>query len=71
MALPGIGAFGGPRIVEGIESYARSRPVAVMAVDSEEKLRDVLPEIRPMIAGCMMILTDVEVLAAASPALMT
>ncbi len=71
VALPGIGAFAGPRIAEGIESYSRSRPIAVMAVDSEEKLREVLPEIRPMIAGCMMILTDVEVLASASPALMT
>jgi uncharacterized protein len=71
VALPGIGAFAGPRVIEGIESYARSRPVAVMAVDAEEKLREVLPAIRPILAGSLMILTDVEVLAAASPALVT
>jgi uncharacterized protein len=71
VALPGIGAFAGSRIVDGIEGYARSRPVAVLAVDTEERLREVLPAIRPILAGSMMILTDVEVLAAASPALVS
>lgn len=69
VALPGIGAFGSDRIVEGMEGYARTHPIAVMAIDSEEKLRELLPEIRPMVAGSMMILTDVEMLASASPAL--
>ena len=71
VALPGIGAFAGAQTIDGIEGYARSRPVAVLAVDSEDKLREVLPEIRPILAGAMMILTDVEVLAAASPALVS
>ena len=71
VALPGIGAFGSGRIVEGIEGYARTHPIAVMAIDSEEKLREVLPEIRPMVAGSLMILTDVEMLASASPALVS
>ena len=71
VALPGIGAFGGAQTIDGIEGYARSRPVAVLAVDSEDKLREVLPEIRPILAGAMMILTDVEVLAAASPVLVS
>ena len=71
VALPGIGAFAGARVVEGIESYARSRPIAVLAVDTDDKLREVLPSIRPILAGSMMILTDVEVLAAASPALVS
>ncbi len=71
VALPGIGAFAGPHVVEGIEGYARSRPIAVLAVDTDEKLREVLPSIRPILAGSMMILTDVEVLAAASPALVS
>jgi len=71
VALPGIGAFATARIVEGIDGYSRSRPVAVLAVDSEDKLREVLPAIRPIVAGSMMILTDVEVLAAASPALVS
>lgn len=70
-ALPGIGAFPSSGIVEGVEGYARRRPIAVLAVDSEEKLREVLPEVRPMVAGGMMLLTDVELLAAASPALVT
>ena len=71
VALPGIGAFASARVVEGIDGYARSRPVAVLAVDTDEKLREVLPSIRPILAGSMMILTDVEVLAAASPALVS
>jgi uncharacterized protein len=71
VALPGIGAFAGAQIVDGIDGYARSRPVAVLAVDTEDKLREVLPLIRPIVAGSMMILTDVEVLAAASPALVS
>ena len=71
VALPGIGAFAGANVVEGIDGYARSRPVAVLAVDSEEKLREVLPSVRPILAGSLMILADVEVLAAASPALVT
>ena len=71
VALPGIGAFAGSRVVDGIEGYAKSRPVAVLAVDAEERLREVLPSIRPILAGSLMILTDVEVLAAASPALVT
>lgn len=70
-ALPGIGAFSSTRVVDGIEGYARKHPVAILAVDSEEKLREVLPEIRPMVAGGMMLLTDVEMLAAASPALVS
>ncbi len=71
VALPGIGAFGGSRIAEGIDGYARSRPVAVMAVDTEERMREVLPAIQPIMAGSMMILADVEVLAGALPALVT
>lgn len=69
VALPGIGAFATAAVVEGIDGYARSRPVAVLAVDTEEKLRDVLPAIRPILGSSLMILTDVEVLASASPAL--
>ena len=70
VALPGIGAFAGARIVEGVDGYARSHPVAVLAVDTEAKLREVLPAIQPMLGSSLTILTDVEVLAAASPTLM-
>ncbi len=71
VALPGIGAIAGSRIVEDIDGYARSRPVAVLAVDTDEKLREALAVIQPILGDSMMILTDAEVLAAASPALVT
>ncbi len=38
------------------------RPITVVVVDTEEKLRRVLPEIRPMIKEGLMLLTDVEVI---------
>jgi len=71
VALPGIGAFSSAHVAEGIEGYARSRPVAVLAVDTEAKLRQALPAIRPILGGSLLVLTDVEVLAAASPALVS
>ncbi len=37
------------------------RPITILAVDTEEKLRRVLPEIRPMVKEGLMLLTDVEV----------
>jgi PII-like signaling protein len=38
------------------------RPVTITVVDSEEKLRALLPEIRPLVREGLMILTDVEVI---------
>jgi PII-like signaling protein len=38
------------------------RPVVISVVDSEEKLRGVLPEIRAMIKEGLVLLTDVEVI---------
>ena len=37
------------------------RPITILAVDSEEKLRRVIPEIRSMIKEGLILLTDVEV----------
>lgn len=37
-------------------------PVAVLSVDTEDKLRSVLPDIRPMVREGMMFLTDVEII---------
>jgi uncharacterized protein len=38
------------------------RPITIFVVDTEEKLRRALPEIRPMIKEGLMLLTDVEVI---------
>lgn len=37
------------------------RPVTVYAVDEEQKIRRVLPEIRPMLPEGLILLQDVEV----------
>ena len=38
------------------------RPITIVVIDAEEKLRSALPEIRPMIKEGLMLLTDVEVI---------
>lgn len=38
------------------------RPVIISAVDAEEKLRSVLPELRPLVQEGLIILMDVEVI---------
>ena len=38
------------------------RPVAILSVDMEDKLRAALPDIRPMVREGVMFLTDVEVI---------
>ena len=44
---------------------AGDTPIAVLSVDTEEKLRAVLPDIRPMVREGVMFLTDVEVVPVA------
>lgn len=38
------------------------KPVVITVVDSEEKIRGIVPEIRSMVKEGMMLLTDVEVI---------
>ncbi len=39
------------------------RPVTIIVVDDEAKLRRAIPEIRPLIKEGLMLLTDVEVIS--------
>ena len=38
------------------------RPITIMVADSEEKLRKVIPEIKPMLKEGLMIMIDAEIL---------
>ncbi len=38
------------------------RPVTIIVVDDEDKLRKAIPEIRPLVKEGLMLLTDVEVI---------
>ena len=38
------------------------RPVTIIVVDDEEKLRKAIPEIRPLVKEGLLLLTDVEVI---------
>ncbi len=37
------------------------RPVTITVVDEEQRIREALPEIRPMVAENLLVLQDVEV----------
>ena len=54
-----------------LKEYRVVQPGRSLTAEEMEKLREVLPSVRPILAGSLMILADVEVLAAASPALVT
>ena len=38
------------------------RPVTIMVIDDEKKLRNAIPEIRPLVTEGLLLLTDVEVI---------
>jgi PII-like signaling protein len=38
------------------------RPVTIMVIDDEAKLRNAIPEIRPLVKEGLLLLTDVEVI---------
>ncbi len=38
------------------------RPVTIMVIDDESKLRNAIPEIRPLVKDGVLLLTDVEVI---------
>ena len=66
-AVTGIMGYGAHGHVhrQGLFGISDDRPVAVMSVDSEEKLRKVAPEIRSMVKEGMVLMTDVDVLGPA------
>ena len=64
--LSGVMGFGiHGRIHRRTMVGAGDTPIAVLSVDTEEKLRAVLPDIRPMVREGVMFLTDVEVVPVA------
>lgn len=65
-ALSGVMGFGihGRIHRRGVDGNGEA-PIAVLSVDTEDKLRAVLPEIRPMVREGVMFLSDVEVVPVA------
>jgi len=47
---------------KGLFGVSDDRPVTISVVDSEPKLRQVLPEIRPMVKEGLVILLDAELI---------
>ena len=47
---------------KGLFGVSDDRPVTISIVDSEPKLRQVLPEIRPMVKEGLVILLDAELI---------
>ena len=48
---------------KGLFGIADDRPVTIMAVDDEARLRAVLPAMRPMVREGLMVLVDAELVA--------
>ncbi len=68
-AQTGIMGFGSHMRVhhKGLFGVLDDRPVTVTAVDNEEKLRAVLPEIRGMMREGLIVLLDAEAVPLAEP----
>jgi PII-like signaling protein len=63
--LSGIMGYGIHRRIhrKGLLGVVDDKPLTVVAIDSEEKLRGTLPIIRPMVREGLVVLIDVEVIA--------
>ena len=62
--LSGITGYGAHRGVhrKGLIGVPHDKPAVMIVIDSEAKLRGVLPTIRPMIAEAILTLADTEVI---------
>ena len=62
--LQGLAGYGAHRGVhpKGLIGLPHDKPTAIVVIDSETKLRAVLPTMRPMIAQGVVVLTDAEVI---------
>lgn len=62
--MQGLTGYGAHRSIHrrGLIGLPHDRPTAIVVVESEEKLRAVLPTLRPMIAQGIVVLTDAEVI---------
>lgn len=60
--LAGITGYGvNGRVQKRRGANSNARPVAVLAVDSEDKLNEVMPKLRPMVRDGLMMTLDVDV----------
>lgn len=64
-AMTGIMGFGHHHRVhhKGLFGIADDRPVTIMVLDDERKLRAALPELRPMVKEGLMVLLEAELIA--------
>ncbi|HZR23272.1 MAG TPA: DUF190 domain-containing protein [Vicinamibacterales bacterium] len=64
-ATPGLMGFGHHHRMhhKGLFGIADDRPMTIVAVDEESRLRAVVPEIRAMVREGLLLLVDVELLA--------
>jgi PII-like signaling protein len=63
--VDGIMGFGAHRRIhhKGLFGVVDDKPVMVVAIDREEKLRAVLPLIRPMVRAGVLALVDAEIIS--------
>jgi uncharacterized protein len=63
--ISGIMGFGTHRHIhrKGLFGISDEKPVTIMAVDTEEKIRAVLPSIVPMVGEGLIMLQDAEVIS--------
>ena len=68
-AHAGILGFGHHRRLhhKGLLGISDDRPITVMAVDEEQKLRAVLPEVRDMVKEGLILFLDAELIADQPP----
>ncbi len=48
---------------KGLFGIADDKPVTLMAVDEEKKLRDIIPFLRPLVKEGLLVLLDVEIVS--------
>ena len=68
-AQTGILGFGHHKRLhhKGLLGISDDRPVTIMAVDAEEKIRAVLPELRDMVKEGLILLLEAELIADQPP----
>jgi hypothetical protein len=63
--LPGTMGYGQHRRIHrpGLFGVTAEQPIAVIAIDQEDKIRAVLPKIVPMVKGGIVTLVDAEIVS--------
>lgn len=64
-ATPGLMGFGHHHRLhhKGLFGISDDRPITIVAVDEEAKLREVVPELRTMVREGLIVLIDAELVA--------